>query len=160
MSDMDKSTSVNFDELLRETANKVYPLLQGDSTTGHITGPKDFFVNNLPENIPVETYVEVMNYRDLMTNAVNLAFVEKSVELYKENKDLKRTDYYMPTIGRSCMEGATLRDYMRPDKEGGQVPGVGKLAAVSYTDYSSRGPGELKSIKKHFGELAAKHLSD
>lgn len=155
------SSSVNFDEVLRSRADEIKGQSTTDNTTGIITVAKDFFANKMSAVVSIDEYHKIMAERDLNLNAANLAFVELSVEAMHSNKDLQRTEFLMPTIGRSNMEGLIQRDYTRPDKETGQtVHGYGKLAAVAYNDFSSRGKGELKSIKRHLGEIATANLSD
>ena len=155
------SSSVNFDEALRTRADEVIANATVDNTTGMVTVAKGFFEDKMSKVIAIEEYQKVMAERDLNINANNLAFSELSVRAFHENPSLQRTEFLMPTIGRGFMEGAIQREYTRPDKEtGGTVHGFGKLAAVAFNDFSTRGKGELKSIKRHLGEIATANLSD
>lgn len=155
------SSSVNFDAALRERADEIKANATADNTTGFIAVNKGFFEEKMTKVVSIEEYQKMMAERDLNINAANLAFTELSVQAMHQNKDLQRTEFLMPTIGRGSMEGAIQREYTRPDKETGQtVHGYGKLAAVVFNDFSSRGKGELKSIKRHLGEIANANLSD
>lgn len=159
-SKLNLTTTVEFDPALLAHKDKMAEHVTKDTATGTVTVAKEFFVNNMPENVTVDTYKAAMAYRDLNINAAALLSTELGVGMLKENKDLQRVNFLMPTMGHSKLEGGIKRENRYPDGNGGMTTALGGMAAFAYTDSSSRGAGELKSIKKYLTEIAAANLSD
>jgi hypothetical protein len=159
----------------RELADRVHKALKIDGKTGVGALTENWYIESLstalPETITTKypgitedlpVIMESLQDHNTKTAAgVGLAFGEASEKILHKHKDLLKTELDVPTIRKDGFNFEYKRTQQVPSRNPDGTTGTRAafgLLKVGYTTYAAEAVAELKKVKSHLTESAARVL--
>lgn len=147
---------VNFKDDVRQLADKIAAKFTVEKGTGVLALPANTFIELAPEGVTSDSYKVHRHYDDTFMVAAQIAGLERSVDIFKDDKKIDTTQMSVPTFGKDSIDLAFARQGSYVDMATKEtVTYAGAITARKFTRVSTRTAAEEKLVKTHLKALAA-----